>query len=70
MDDNLLLLLNASHHGVKFTLPPVAAQLPRLELLLNTAVAQARAAVSRSRKTPSSWPTGRWHCSAGRLRAG
>ncbi|HTI50038.1 MAG TPA: glycogen debranching protein GlgX [Planctomycetaceae bacterium] len=37
--DNLLLLLNASHHGVKFTLPPVAAQLPRLELLLNTAIA-------------------------------
>lgn len=37
--DNLLLLLNASHHGVKFTLPPVAAQLPTLELLIYTAVA-------------------------------
>ena len=38
--DNLLLLLNASHHGVIFTLPSVTAQLPRLELLLNTAVAR------------------------------
>jgi glycogen operon protein len=38
--DNLLLLLNASHHAVKFTLPSVATQLPRLELLLNTAVAR------------------------------
>ncbi|MSR56814.1 MAG: glycogen debranching enzyme GlgX [Planctomycetaceae bacterium] len=37
--DNLLLLLNASHHGVKFTLPAVAAQIPKLELLINTAVA-------------------------------
>ncbi|MGQ0636233.1 MAG: glycogen debranching protein GlgX [Planctomycetaceae bacterium] len=40
VDDNLLLLLNASHQGVKFTLPPAAAQLPRLELLLNTAAAR------------------------------
>ncbi|MFN0051747.1 MAG: glycogen debranching protein, partial [Planctomycetales bacterium] len=38
--DNLLLLLYASHHGVSFTLPPVAAQLPRLELLLDTSVAR------------------------------
>ena len=40
VDDNLLVLLNASHQGVKFTLPPAAAQLPRLELLLNTAAAR------------------------------
>lgn len=36
VDDNLLLLLNASDDTVTFRLPPLAAELPWLELMLDT----------------------------------
>jgi isoamylase len=64
LGENLLVLLNASHEKVDFRLPPAAANLPSLEVLLDTANPTNEATVHDPKQTfnlqPRSLALFRW----------